>query len=254
MQEHNTGRELIVKGIARGGDNSKNKPFIFGRKNINYQGPQRAVSNRKEPSIGEARNDFSHSLVSIYDMDIPAPERTEEYCHEISQWVVDNLDVEGVICATIHGSYLYGTAHEKSDLDFFAVYHDESKREAGKKMKNKHKKIGDLDIQLHSLETFLENVEEGATNSTETLYSPYLAFAEDSIYEPLIRSLRPSKYNMIKKMNGARDGYAKLAEKADDEYKKHKLQQHARRMEESTQALYDGTWSPVWRKFDENNQ
>ena len=236
-----------MKGIAHGGENSKNKPFIFGRKNTSYTGPERATSDQQDASIGKVKKDFSNNPSAIYGMDIPTPERSEEYCHEISQWVADNLDVDGLICVTIHGSYLYGTAHKDSDLDFFAVYKDEKR----KKGKNRHKKIGDLDIQLHSLDTFLENVDEGATNSVEALHSPYLKFVEDSPYIPLVQSLRPSKYNIIKKMNGAHDGYLLQAEKIQDEYKKNKVLRHAQRMEDSVQKVYDGTWNPVWKEFNE---
>lgn len=233
-----------MKNTAQGGKGSENIKKIFGRENVNYKGPKKASSQDLGANLQDIRSDFQSGNITD---SFPTPERTQKFCYEASQWMAENLDVDGLICVTVHGSYLYGTAHEDSDVDFFAVYQD------GKKKKNKHKQVGELDVQLHSLSTFMENIAEGATNSNEALYSPYLTFVEDSPYEELVRSLRPSKYNMIKKMRGAKKGYLDLSERLSDrdEYKSQKCRNHAQRMTEAEKAVIEGTWTPVWKQFED---
>lgn len=54
-----------MNGIARGGKSAKNKPMIFGRKNINYEGPQAAYdgfSNEMTSTEG-VKKDFSEQDV-----------------------------------------------------------------------------------------------------------------------------------------------------------------------------------------------
>lgn len=236
-----------MKNTAFGGKGSEHIKKIFGRENVNYKGPRKASSQTIGGSVDDVRSDFVMNEKILNEP--PTPERTEEFCYAASQWLIENLDVDGLICVTIHGSYLYGTAHEKSDVDFFAVYNNDKK----KKNKNKHKKVGDLDVQLHSLSTFLKNIDEGATNASETLYSPYLTFVDDNPYKEMILSLRPSKYKMIKKMSGAKEGYLDIAERTAerDPYKSQKCINHAKRMEDSIEKLLEGNWSPVWKSFSE---
>lgn len=234
-----------MKNTAFGGKGSEHIKKIFGRENVNYKGPKKASHHPIRSSLNDVKSDFV--MNKNISNEPPIPERTEKFCYAASQWLVENLDVDGLICVTIHGSYLYGTAHEKSDVDFFAVYHND------KKKKNKHKKVGNLDVQLHSLDTFLKNIEEGATNASETLYSPYLTFVEDSPYKEMVLSLKPSKYKMIKKMSGAKEGYLDTAERIAerDPYKSQKCINHAKRMEDSIDKLLEGNWSPVWKPFGE---
>lgn len=57
----------------------------------------------------------------ILPENLPTPELSAQYCYEISQWVFDNYDRDDVIFATVHGSYLYGTAHIRSLISIFML-------------------------------------------------------------------------------------------------------------------------------------
>ena len=119
----------------------------------------------------------------------PQRELTKEFCYEISEWLVDNIDRDDVIMGTVHGSYLYGTAHKDSDLDLYVVV---------EKGKNKSKVLYGQDVQIMNLETFIRNASEGSHQAVEALNSPYKVFNDDSPYKDYIDSLRPSPYNFVK--------------------------------------------------------
>lgn len=159
----------------------------------------------------------------------PAPELTVEYCHELSQWALEHCIFDDVIFATIHGSYLYGTAHQDSDIDIFIV------RESGK---NKSTNIDNVDVQALNLETFLRLAQTGCHQAVEALYSPYKKFT-NSPYRFLIEHLRVSPYSFAKKaLSAAQSFHARGTSKG---------LQHARRLEESAQQMIYGEYSPLWK-------
>ena len=162
----------------------------------------------------------------------PAPEITAEYCHELSQWALEHCIFDDVIFATIHGSYLYGTAHQDSDIDIFIV------RESGK---NKSTNIGNIDVQVLNLETFLRLAQTGCHQAVEALYSPYKKFS-NTPYRPFIEHIRVSPYAFSKK--------ALSAAKALQGRGTSKGAQHAHRLEESAQQMLCGEYSPIWKDYD----
>lgn len=89
------------------------------------------------------------------------------------------------ICATVHGSHLYGTAHAHSDLDIIVV---------ATNTRTTHVISDDLDIVVYDLDTFVTTLTKGSPQSIELLYSPLLTFAESSPYEAFVRALVVNKY------------------------------------------------------------
>lgn len=159
----------------------------------------------------------------------PAPELTVEYCHERSQWALEHCIFDDVIFSTIHGSYLYGTAHQDSDIDICIV------RESGK---NKSTNIDNIDVQVLNLETFLRLAQTGCHQAVEALYSPYKKFS-NSPYRFLIEHLYVSPYSFAKKALSAAKSFRTRGTA--------KGLQHAHRLEESAQQMLCGEYSPVWK-------
>lgn len=67
---------------------------------------------------------------------------------------------------TVHGSRLYGLAHENSDQDLFVVTDSESIRSA-------HRMDGPVDTVTLGMHEFLRKVAGGSHQSCEALFSPY---------------------------------------------------------------------------------
>lgn len=171
----------------------------------------------------------------------PQRELTKEFCYEISEWLVDNIDRNDVIMGTVHGSYLYGTAHKDSDLDLYVVV---------EKGKNKSKVLYGQDVQIMNLETFIRNASEGSHQAVEALNSPYKVFNDDSPYKDYIDSLRPSPYNFVKKCRSAGKAFY---HKGLEENNAKKLR-HAKRLNDAADAMINGTYSPVWKNIEEPNE
>ena len=64
----------------------------------------------------------------------------------------------------VHGSHLYGTAHENSDLDTYVVYSG--------KGKSKQTITGDDDVIVHSLDSFLIQASKGVPQALEAMFAP----------------------------------------------------------------------------------
>lgn len=86
-----------------------------------------------------------------------------------------------VILETIHGSHLYGLAHENSDEDFFRVVRGGSGR-------TKHRITEDLDYVEMPLDTFLANVFKGSHQSCEALFSRHAVIHPE--YREFFASIR----------------------------------------------------------------
>lgn len=76
-----------------------------------------------------------------------------------------------LIFSTVHGSHLYGLAHDESDLDVYEVYE-------GKSRTLRHAIVGDLDRVRGTLEGFLIRAYSGSHQSVEALFSKH------KVYEP----------------------------------------------------------------------
>lgn len=64
---------------------------------------------------------------------------------------------------TIHGSHLYGIAHEGSDIDLYAVFDG--------KFRTIHKASANLDVTTVSLDNFLLQAEKGVPQALEAMWA-----------------------------------------------------------------------------------
>ena len=174
---------------------------------------------------------------------LPTPELTVEYCHVFSQWVFDNFGSDDVLMATIHGSYLYGTAHENSDLDCYVVTLDG---------KNTHKEFKTdngyiLDVRRNSLERYVELVGYGAHQAVEAFYSPYAVWDTTSVWYPFLRAQRTNLASFAKKCLSAADAFREQGELKPEKAKKFFM--HADRLEYGVEYALDhnGAYTPVWK-------
>ena len=171
------------------------------------------------------------------------PQRTTQFCHEASQWAYDHYTNLGynVLFATVHGSYLYGTTHENSDLDFYVVV---------QKGKNSQKVYDDnTDVLKVSLEKFLSLVNAGSHQAVEALYSPYKVMNPDNPYSYLINALRPSQSAFMRKSLSAASSFRHRLEETTDAKKAEKYARHARRLEQSAVDMMDMHYNPVYTHF-----
>lgn len=86
------------------------------------------------------------------------------------------------ILSTLHGSHLYGLAHEDSDMDTYEVLIGCDKRFAWNFNE-------DTDTTYIHLSRFQQSVEEGAPQALEALFSPVAEIAPG--WEAFFRGLRP---------------------------------------------------------------
>ena len=181
--------------------------------------------------------------VGALKANLPTPELTVEYCHVFSQWVFDNFGSDDVLMATIHGSYLYGTAHENSDLDCYVVTLDG---------KNTHKEFRTdngyiLDVRRNSLERYVELVGYGAHQAVEAFYSPYAVWNTTSVWYPFLRAQRTNLASFAKKCLSAADAFREQGELKPEKAKKFFM--HADRLEYGVEYALDhnGAYTPVWK-------
>ena len=77
---------------------------------------------------------------------MPVKRITPEFCHSMSQWITEHSGYSNTIFGTIHGSFLYGTAKEDSDINTFIVHVDD-----------------DATVQVDSIEDEMEVEVEGVS-------------------------------------------------------------------------------------------
>lgn len=156
------------------------------------------------------------------------------------------LEAPAVLC-TIHGSRLYGLAHEGSDYDQYRVVLSSDKRFARQGVN------GSLDSTILSLDRFTEQVAAGVPQALEALFSTQKLV--DARYQEFFAGLRPGINEARMRYRrtilnfafgrGGRTGSA--AERIDAR----KLRRHALRLALNFQELqwngrFDPTLSPQW--------
>ena len=170
------------------------------------------------------------------------PKNGKEFCHRASQWAFDHYADLGydVIFATVHGSYLYGTAHSESDVDFYVVVQEG---------KSSQKVFPDrTDVLLVSLDKFLELVAGGSHQAVEAPYSPYKVVGRDNPFSYLMGALRPPRNEFMRKcLSAARSFRGRVAE--GGERNPEKLLLHAQRLEDSALAMLEGRYNPVYKEL-----
>ena len=168
--------------------------------------------------------------------ELPRVELTPQFCHDVSEFAVNNSIFDDVIFGTVLGSFLYGTAHEGSDVDLFLV------RETGR---NKSSVVDNVDVQVLNLETFIRLLSTGCHQAVEAFYSPYKVFT-DSPYVCFIKAQRPSPYNFIKK--------AQSAAKSLRGRSTPKGSLHARRLEYAADQTIEGNYTPIYKNLTEQTR
>lgn len=173
---------------------------------------------------------------------LPAPQRSYRFNHEASRWVFDYYTNLGynIIFATIHGSYLYGTAHEHSDVDFYIVV------EEGKNLQKKYE--DNTDVVKMNLERFLQLVWDGSHQAVEALCSPYTVWNDTHPYMPMLQRLQPSKGNMMRKSLSAARSFRTRAKKKTTNNPE-KFMQHSRRLEKAAQDILKGNYTLVYMEY-----
>lgn len=206
------------KGHVPGSLNEKNCPE-HGRRRKGH------ISN-KSWVMGDLQESLRTGELPVLDYDRP------ESLREMSQFVFDKLVSKGEnpVLVTVHGSWLYGTANENSDIDLYAVVNNTSKT-------NKQKVVGDLDVAQIGLKTFVKNVSEGTHQAVEALWSP--VSVRDESFGPYLGALRVNPYRFEARARRAQESYDKLLEES-------KAARAQRRFEAEVQSVREyGSFNPL---------
>ena len=130
-----------------------------------------------------------------------------------SQWYLNKLEGFDCIFVGIHGSVLYGLAHEGSDIDLKAIYLPSAKQLVrGEALKTYNYKCDELDIEMEvkPISSFLKSAASCDTNCIDLLHTPQNMTLFKSVLWERIKSHRKCLY--AKNMKGV-IGYIKTHSK-----------------------------------------
>lgn len=91
-----------------------------------------------------------------------------------------------LIFMTVHGSHLYGMAHEGSDRDYYLVYE-------GTDPKLRQRVVDGADVVRGTVDAFLTRAVSGSHQSVEALFSPFKVYPSLEMrerWDPLFEGLR----------------------------------------------------------------
>lgn len=103
--------------------------------------------------------------------------------------------MKNLIFTTVHGSHLYGLAHENSDRDYYEVYE-------GKNPSLRQRTNGSTDVVRGTIDAFLTRAVSGSHQSVEALFSPYKAYTSPEMlykWDPLFEGLRITGHEVFEK-------------------------------------------------------
>ena len=197
-------RMVLMSGIAQGSANGPKK--IFGRENVNWQGPQKAGrGNENKGDSLSVVNDFSH-----------AQDDTHEYKENLHQAFIDDLGGEEVkksivanaVLSEMHSS---GVAYTKESMDDlqkkYNDYYDDfiNTDEGAEALENdltsaldsNHSIVSGYDSEKDEFSTNKENINllssEGAFDNTHNKFKDFVSTKEngkidkDSSIEDMLR-------------------------------------------------------------------
>lgn len=256
----------MVKGrkYARGGKNSQHMPKIFGRTNLNYIEP-RSASQSTQRDGHNVKSDFATDTFledTFYNLeDLPERKLSVDYCYDLSEYVVNNMKDPNVAFGTITGSFLYGTAHEDSDVDIVVVSSSKYDKDST------HKLTDDLDVRVLSMDSFVRSINKGAPLVLDILYSPYKTINKKNPYYHMLNNYRVPRYKAVGRYLLESESYYLQALKKQDskdnltiEDKKSidkKLRHCQRTYEGAMKLFYEETYNPVWKelgKYDRSKE
>lgn len=183
-------RMVLMSGIAQGSANGPKK--IFGRENVNWQGPQKAgKGNENKGDSLSAINDFSH-----------AQEDTHEYRENLHQAFIDDLGGEAVkdsivANAVLPEMYSSGEVYTKESMDElqkkYNDYYDDfiNTDEGAEALENElalaldhdYNIVSGYDSEKAEFITNQENIDalfhKDALNDTCTKFQDYVSIRED---------------------------------------------------------------------------
>lgn len=224
-----------MSGIAQGSANGPKK--IFGRENVNWQGPQKAgKGNENKGDSLSAINDFSH-----------AQEDTYEYKENLHQAFIDDLGGEAVkdsivANAVLPEMYSSGEVYTKESMDElqkkYNDYYDDfiNTDEGAEALENdlasaldrNHSIVSGYDSEKDEFSTNKENINllssEGAFDNTHNKFKDFVATKEngkigkDSSIEDILRYAQENSEQIEKEIEQARlkdahdRGYNSLSE------------------------------------------
>lgn len=210
-----------MSGIAQGSANGPKK--IFGRENVNWQGPQKAgKGNENKGDSLSAINDFSH-----------AQEDTHEYKENLHQAFIDDLGGEAVKDSIISNAvlpemYSSGLVYTKESMDElqkkYNDYYDDfiNTDEGAEALENdlvsaldsNYSIVSGYDSEKDEFSTNKENINllssEGAFDNTHNKFKDFVATKEngkigkDSSIEDILRYAQENSKQIEKEIEQAR--------------------------------------------------
>lgn len=196
-------------------------------------------------------NGEEYSPKDLFGEVMPVKKLTPEFCNAMSQWILNHSGYSNTIFGTIHGSFLYGTAREDSDINTFIIHVNDDSTVQVDSIEDEM----EVDVEGVSLAKFIEGLEEGNIKYVEALYSPYASFSDDEIHKQLMSvEIGKEKFSTqaIEKATEMRS----IAENEQDDSNALKYLRHAKRLEAAAQTMHDGQYTPVWKPLspEENTQ
>lgn len=186
----------------------------------------------------------------------------QQYCTAVSQDLFNHYTAQSnnphhVVFTTIHGSHLYNTHNNTSDLDCYVVL-DTCKN---KQKVNEH----GYDVARFNVDTFLDLLNEGSHQAVEALFSPYAMWNTHHPYFHMLRHTTPSTFAFARKSLSAAEKFKRTVTDELVEQKLHNPLQpaqltpghekkllHAARLEHKTNQLLENGFSEYNPVFVQN--
>lgn len=178
-------------------------------------------------------------------------------CHELSQHAFRQAQSQygnKLLMATVHGSWLYGTAHEHSDVDLYIVVDNVRTKQ--------HVNAHGIDTMRINTAAYFEQLSHGAHQAVEAHYSPYRVINTNHPWARLLMHTVPSARGFVRKSLSASTAFRR---RVADELVEQRLAEpsatieltpahnkaigHAARLEtKATTVLHAGfaEYTPVW--------
>lgn len=115
-------------------------------------------------------------------------------CRELSQYAFDTAYArygDDLLMATVHGSWLYGTAHEHSDTDLYVVVDNVRTKQ--------HVGADGLDVMRINTAAYFEQLSHGAHQAVEAHHSPYRVINTNHPWARMFMHTVPSARGFVRK-------------------------------------------------------